>query len=107
VPLLVEHADLPLATTRSGTLLLAEDDHGLRYESALEMSDWIDGTAAVLQAWFMGQAGGGAIADVLFGVVNPGGRPAPRCPRAIGEHRPPVHASGEHRLRQIRLTPDD
>jgi uncharacterized protein len=39
VPLLVEHADLPLATTRAGTLKLAEDDHGLRYESALEMSD--------------------------------------------------------------------
>jgi HK97 family phage prohead protease len=39
VPLLVEHADLPLATTRAGTLLLAEDEHGLRYESALEMSD--------------------------------------------------------------------
>jgi uncharacterized protein len=39
VPLLVEHANLPLATTRAGTLLLAEDDHGLHYESTLEPSD--------------------------------------------------------------------
>jgi uncharacterized protein len=39
VPLLVEHADLPLATTRAGTLLLAEDAHGLRYESTLEPTD--------------------------------------------------------------------
>ena len=39
VPLLVEHADLPLATTGSGTLALIEDAHGLRYESTLEISD--------------------------------------------------------------------
>lgn len=39
VPLLVEHADLPLATTRSGTLKLWEDEHGLRFSSVLEPSD--------------------------------------------------------------------
>ncbi|MFH1523351.1 MAG: glycoside hydrolase family 3 C-terminal domain-containing protein, partial [Chloroflexota bacterium] len=38
------------------------------------MSEWIDDTAAVLEAWMMGQAGGGAIADVLFGRVNPSGK---------------------------------
>ncbi|MBN1920875.1 MAG: glycoside hydrolase family 3 C-terminal domain-containing protein [Anaerolineae bacterium] len=42
--------------------------------SAVTMSDWIAGPAAVLEAWMMGQAGGGAIADVLFGVVNPSGK---------------------------------
>ncbi|MCB0068484.1 MAG: glycoside hydrolase family 3 protein, partial [Caldilineaceae bacterium] len=30
--------------------------------SAVAMSEWIDGVAAVLEAWMMGQAGGGAIA---------------------------------------------
>ncbi len=43
-------------------------------------SDWIDGTAAVLEAWMMGQAGGGAIADVLYGKVNPCGRLAETYP---------------------------
>jgi beta-glucosidase len=42
--------------------------------STITMGDWLDSAAAVLEAWMMGQAGGGAIADVLFGKVNPSGK---------------------------------
>jgi beta-glucosidase len=38
------------------------------------MSEWIDSVSAVLEGWMMGQAGGAAIADILFGHVNPSGK---------------------------------
>jgi beta-glucosidase len=40
----------------------------------LDMSEWIEQVPAVLQAWYPGQAGGRAIAEVIFGRVNPSGR---------------------------------
>ena len=44
------------------------------------MSEWIEAPAAVLEAWMMGQAGGGAIADVLYGKANPCGKLAETFP---------------------------
>lgn len=39
VPFLVNHGGLPLARTRSKTLRLTEDDHGLRMETVLDAED--------------------------------------------------------------------
>ncbi len=44
------------------------------------MGEWIDHVAAVLEAWMMGEAGGGAIADILYGKVNPSGKLAETVP---------------------------
>ena len=49
------------------------------------MSNWIDGVAAVLESWMMGQAGGEAIADVLFGKVNPSGKLAETFPIKLAD----------------------
>ena len=64
--------------------------------SAVTMSEWIDGTAAVLEAWMMGQAGGGAIADILFGKVNPSGKLAETFPLKLSDTPAFLNYPGEN-----------
>lgn len=42
--------------------------------SPVSISPWSKYANAILEAWLPGQAGGGAIADILFGIVNPSGK---------------------------------
>ncbi len=46
---------------------------------------WIDRVPAVVQAWYPGQRGGEAIANILFGRVNPSGRLPITFPRAAAQ----------------------
>ena len=48
--------------------------------SAVSLSPWVGQVAAVVEAWYAGQAAGGAVADVLTGAVNPSGRLAETFP---------------------------
>ncbi|KAF3070865.1 Xylan 1,4-beta-xylosidase [Daldinia childiae] len=47
--------------------------------------DYYNQSAAVLNTFFPGQSGGQAIADVLFGTVNPGGRMPITVPKHVGQ----------------------
>jgi beta-glucosidase len=40
----------------------------------LDMSGWVDRVRGVLHAFYPGQAGGQALAEILFGAVNPSGK---------------------------------
>ena len=42
--------------------------------SAITMNDWINDVPAILDAWYPGEEGGNAVADILFGDYNPGGK---------------------------------
>jgi beta-glucosidase len=50
---------------------------------------WLDRVPAVLQAWFPGQEAGHAIADVLLGEAEPGGRLPQTFPRGLEDD--PTH----------------
>jgi len=39
-----------------------------------DMSQWVDKTPALIQAWYPGQEGGTALAQIIFGDVNPSGK---------------------------------
>jgi len=41
---------------------------------AVDATRWIDRVPALLESWFAGQEGGTAVANILFGDVNPSGR---------------------------------
>jgi beta-glucosidase len=53
--------------------------------SAITMHDWLDQVDAVLLAWYPGEQGGRAVADVLSGDYNPAGRLPITFPIAEGQ----------------------
>lgn len=53
--------------------------------SAVTIKNWIDRVAALVDAWYPGEEGGNAVADVLFGDVNPSGRVPITFPQFVGQ----------------------
>jgi beta-glucosidase len=66
---------------------------------------WVEEHAhAIVEAWYPGQEGGHAIADILFGDVNPSGRLTLSIPKHVGQL--PVYYNGK-RSRGKRYLEDD
>jgi len=51
----------------------------------LALEDIVDDAPAILEAWFPGIQGGPAVADVVFGSVNPGGKLPVSFPYRVGQ----------------------
>jgi beta-glucosidase len=63
--------------------------------AVLATGPWDKQVPAVVEGWLLGQAGGSAIADVLFGRVNPSGRLAETIPLRIQDHPSYLDFPGE------------
>ena len=70
--------ELPKANPRSVVILFGG--------GGVDCRGWIDRVPAVLQAWYPGQDGGKAIAEILSGVVNPSGKLPMTFPKRIEDH---------------------
>ncbi|KAJ9139388.1 Glycoside hydrolase family 3 protein [Pleurostoma richardsiae] len=84
-----DRATLGLAPTQDR---LAREMYGLGKPVVLILQggrpfaiDYYNQSAAVISAFMPGQSGGQAIADVVFGVANPGGRMPVTVPRHVGQ----------------------
>jgi beta-glucosidase len=53
--------------------------------SAVTMANWIEEVPAVIEAWYPGEEGGNALADVLFGACSPGGKLPLTFPQYVGQ----------------------
>jgi beta-glucosidase len=63
--------------------------------STVQVSDWSHHAAAILEGWLLGQAGGGAVADLLFGRANPSGRLAETIPLRLQDNPSYLSFPGE------------
>lgn len=63
--------------------------------SALEMP-WVNEVAAIVQLWYAGQEQGNALADVLFGDVNPSGKLPTTFPVRLQDNPAYINYPGEN-----------
>lgn len=60
---------------------------------AIDMSQWVSNTPAILQAWYPGMEGGNALAKIIFGDINPSGKLPMTFPKKLEDV--PAHKMGE------------
>lgn len=66
-----------LVQTSSSVVLVVNSGAGV------DLSPWAGKVAAIVQAWYPGQSGNQALAEILYGVVNPSGKLPTSFPRTL------------------------
>jgi beta-glucosidase len=61
----------------------------------VSLEGWHDDVEAIVEGFLLGQAGGGAVADILFGVVNPSGHLAETIPLRLEDNPSWLNFPGE------------
>ncbi|HJQ35179.1 MAG TPA: glycoside hydrolase family 3 C-terminal domain-containing protein [Pyrinomonadaceae bacterium] len=74
-----------MAAANKNTIVVVTSGGGV------DMTGWVDRVPALVQAWYPGQEGGTALAEILLGDVNPSGRLPVTFERRWEDN--PVHAS--------------
>jgi len=87
-----EHRELVEQVARANPRTVVVLSNG----AVLRTAPWDAAVPAIVEGWLLGQAGGSAVADVLFGRVNPSGRLAETIPLRIADHPSYLDFPGEH-----------
>jgi beta-glucosidase len=93
-----QHIDLPADQLALIEAVAAYNDRVvvvLSNGSAVALDGWQDRVPAILEGWLLGQAGGGAIADLLFGSAAPSGRLTETIPRRLADTPAYLNFPGE------------
>ncbi len=60
----------------------------------IDMTEWVGSAKGIIQAWYGGMEGGNALAEVIFGDVNPSGKLPMTFPKKLEDS--PAHTLGEY-----------
>ena len=91
--------DLPASQLRLLDAVLAANPRTvvvLSNGGVVALSGFTARVPAIVEGWLLGQAGGGALADVLFGTVDPSGRLAETIPLRLADVPSYTDFPGEH-----------
>jgi beta-glucosidase len=67
--------------------------------AGVDMMPWADRSAAILQAWYPGGIGSQAIAEIIFGAVNPSGKLPTTFPKTLkGTYYEAAYPPVDHKL---------
>jgi beta-glucosidase len=64
--------------------------------AVVSLEPWHDSVPAIVEGWLLGQAGGSAVAEVLFGIVEPSGRLAESIPYRLQDTPSYLNFPGEN-----------